>query len=103
MLTCSNSRRHATTTLVGRGPDRPIELSSDGLQPGPAHHMFKLLRPGPARPIRFSNVSAWPSLAQPGPAHDIGSEAHETRALRAGQLFLWAGPNIGQAGLTQFR
>ena len=33
---------------------------------GPAHHIFKNSRPGPARPINFSNI--W---ARAGPAHDI--------------------------------
>ena len=59
----------------GRGPARPVKFfrGRAAAQPGPSN--VKICRPGPARPISFSNLSAWP-----GPAHDIRSEAHETRA-----------------------
>ena len=64
---------------MGRGPVRPINFSSDGPRPGPAHHFSQHgPRPGPAhrifqnftaRPGRahwiFKNVSAWPGPARP--------------------------------------
>ena len=72
--------------VVGRGPARPIKFSEArparpvnffrgwaAARPGPSNS--KLYRPGPARPINYSNLSA-----PPGPAHDSRSEAHETRA-----------------------
>ena len=56
---------------MGRGPVRPITFAEDGPRPGPTHQnfsgraatlpspsMFRFLRPGPARPINFSKVSA---------------------------------------------
>ena len=49
---------------MGRGPARPIKISVDG--PDRTHHIFNFSRPGPARPINFSKVSA-----QPGPARPI--------------------------------
>ena len=62
---------------MGRGPARPIKISEDGPRPGPAHHIFIFSRPGPARPIRFSEVSARPITfskvsARPGPAQTNG-------------------------------
>ena len=36
---------------MGGGPARPINFSEDGPRPGPAHHISKNSRPGPARPI----------------------------------------------------
>ena len=48
-----------------------LKFSSDGSRPGPAHQLFR--GRGPAQPIVFSKLR--------GPAHDIGGEARETRAL----------------------
>ena len=85
--------------LMGRGPAGQAKFSEDGprpddgpcvARPGPARQFFQNMgcglvqpiefqitsaRPGPAGPIEFSNLSA-----QLDPAHDIRSEAHETRA-----------------------
>ena len=63
--------------LVGRGPARPIKFSKDGAWPGPAHHLF--------------------IFSRPGPAHDIGGEAHETRALY-GPAHHFRGPARGFNG-----
>ena len=49
--------------MMGRGAARFIKLSEDGPRPGPAHHIFNKSRPGPARSIIFSNVSARLGLA----------------------------------------
>ena len=49
---------------MGRGPARPIKIPEDGPRPDPADHVFKFSRPGPARSIKFSKVSA-----RPGPSH----------------------------------
>ena len=63
--------------MVVRGPAQPINFSQDVPQPGPAHHVFffQRIEPrlGPADRI-FKN-------SRTGPAHGIGGEAHETRAL----------------------
>ena len=58
---------------MGRGPARPIKIAEDRPRPGPAHHIFKNSRPGPA--LFFFGLGP----ARPGPIHD--SEAHQTRAL----------------------
>ena len=72
------------SVLVGR----PIDFCFGDPRPGltheivrgwgatrPAYHSFNFSRPDPARPITFSKSSALP-----GPAHHIGSEAHDARA-----------------------
>ena len=46
---------------MGRGPARSLNFSENGPRPGPVHRISKKSRPGPG--------------------HDIGDEAHETRAL----------------------
>ena len=49
---------------MGRGPARPIRFSEDEPRPGPAHHIFKKSRPGPARLIIFQKS---------GPAHHMAA------------------------------
>ena len=54
-------------TLMGRPGawlGRADNFAEDGPRPAPAHHIFKISRPGPAH--RFSKVSA-----RPGPAHHM--------------------------------
>ena len=71
---------------MGRSPARPITISEDWPRPYPAdhickflrlgparpHHIFQTSRPGPARPITHTKVSARPGPSQfsdrPGPA-----------------------------------
>lgn len=68
--------------------DRSINISHDGPRPGPAHHIF--IRWAAARPAlnNFSEDGPRPGpvyhisfFSRLCPAHDIGREAHETRAL----------------------
>ena len=58
--------------LVGCGPARPINFSEDGPRLGRAHYT-QISRPGPNPPTK--------KISRPGPAHDIGSEASQTRAI----------------------
>ena len=77
--------------LVGRDPARPINFSSDEPRPGPAHQFFRgwtAARPSTsqfqiftAQPSRIHQIFKCVGPARPGPVHDIGGEAHETRAL----------------------
>ena len=60
---------------MGRGPARHTKISEAGPRSGTASQFFQRMGCGPARPIEFQIISA-----QPGPAHVIRSEAHETRA-----------------------
>ena len=53
---------------MGRGPARSIKFLEDGPRPGPAHHISNKSRPGPTRPIFFSNI-----LACPGSAHHMAA------------------------------
>ena len=90
---CSCSTPH----IMGHGPGRPvkthgpphrpggtahIEPTSHGPRPGPAHHILSFSRPGPARPIKFSKVSARPGPSQfsdrPGPVRPRQT-AHDKR------------------------
>ena len=65
----------STFQRPGHGSARPVNFFRGwaAARPGPSN--LRLHWTGPARPINFSNLSA-----RPGPAHDICSEAHETRA-----------------------
>ena len=75
------------------GPARPIDFSYDGPRPSPAHQFFRgqaAAWPSPshfqistARPIRFSNISAWS-----GPANEIGGDMG---SIGAGPPFPLAG------------
>ena len=62
---------------MGLGPARTINFSENGPRPGPAHHIKKKNRSGPARPGPSFFQRLGP--ARPGPSR--GSEAYETRAL----------------------
>ena len=77
---------------MGRGRARPVEFSVTASRPGPARQRFQKKCDGPGRPIEFQKIWARSGPARPGPsifiifdparpAHDIRSEAHETRAL----------------------
>ena len=59
---------------MGRGPAQPVKCFEDGPRPRPAHHFSTWHGPARPGPLIFQ-------VSCPGPAHDIGSEAHETRAL----------------------
>ena len=52
----------------GPRPGPAHQFSEDGPRPGPAHNLFKISRPGPARPIIFPKVSA-----RSGPAHHMAT------------------------------
>ena len=77
----SSSKLH----LMGRGPARSIHFFGGWGAARPCPSFFYFSRPGPVRPMTFSNLPA-----RPGPAHDIGSEAYETRAI--------FGPTLRSAG-----
>lgn len=73
--------------LMGRGPARPVIFHEVGPRPGPPHPFFYVSPSGPAWPIRVFKLVAPRRLmrcsivsARSSPAHDIGDEAHETRA-----------------------
>ena len=67
------------------GPAHQISRGSAAARPGPS--VFQRIGRGPAQRIASSKISRpGPSdlsrvSARPGPAHDIGGEGHETRAL----------------------
>ena len=51
---------------IGRSPVRPIKIAENGPRSDPAHDSFNFSRPGPARSITCSKVSA-----RPGPARHV--------------------------------
>ena len=57
------------------GSARPINFSCDGPWPGPAHQFFVWWAAARPSPSHLKKITAWP-----GPPHDIGGEALETRA-----------------------
>ena len=57
--------------LLGCGQAQPHPITENGPRAGPAHHIFKRSRLGPARPTNNPNSLARP--ARPGPAHLIST------------------------------
>ena len=88
------SNFHETDRWMGRGRARPVKFSVTASRLGPARQRFQKNCGGPGRPIEFQKLWARSGPARPGPAHqfltffyparpahDIRSEALETRAL----------------------
>ena len=81
--------------IMGRGSARPIKFPHDGPQPGPVHQFFKTSRPGPARPNKFSKLSARPGApnfqnTRPGRARPI-KKFHNSRPGPAHHIFIFFG------------
>ena len=98
IFSCRGARPGRAIKLSKDGPHpaRPIKFSRRWARPGPSY--FQKMGRDPAQPIEFQILptqsgSAPPiilEICRPGPAHDIRSEAHETRALNGSARHLCA-------------